>query len=163
MKNATLYANFSGTWAANETNQTTLTSGQPALINVTSIPKGSYVWNVFVCDNAATPNCDFATANNTLNINSVGTLNVDISLPTNNTNIFQNDIEHSSYIFDFRCSHPHSTTLLVLIDSIGDVSQKMAKARGVDIFIDHTIKGQDIIDIINSSIEKLRSEREGMQ
>ena len=48
--NATLYANFSGDFIAEEGNQTALTSGVQAKINVTDLDEGSYIWNVLVCD-----------------------------------------------------------------------------------------------------------------
>ncbi|HDK42557.1 MAG TPA: hypothetical protein ENG87_04205, partial [Candidatus Pacearchaeota archaeon] len=84
LKNATLYSNFSGIWLANETNQTALISGQFVLINVSNIPEGSFIWNVYVCDNAATPNCGFASANYSLTVDrTVPTLS--LVAPSNNT------------------------------------------------------------------------------
>jgi len=66
IKNATLYANFSGVFKANETNQTILISGDDALINVTVGIEGYFVWNVLVCDNMS--KCGFATNNFTLTV-----------------------------------------------------------------------------------------------
>ncbi|NQU98226.1 hypothetical protein HQ533_02060 [Candidatus Woesearchaeota archaeon] len=73
--NATLYTNFSGTWGPNESITAGLVSGVPFLINVTDAPEGGFVWNVLVCDDAASPNCAF---NNTANF----TLTVDRTAPT---------------------------------------------------------------------------------
>ncbi|MBW2974882.1 DNRLRE domain-containing protein, partial [Candidatus Woesearchaeota archaeon] len=70
IKNATLYANFSGSWEANRTNYTTITSGQPSVINVSGAPDGSFVWNVYACDAAATSNCGFSSSNYSLTIDT---------------------------------------------------------------------------------------------
>ncbi|MFH1849767.1 MAG: hypothetical protein ABH879_06290, partial [archaeon] len=66
--NATLWANFSGIWAKNETNQSAVSSGATTFINVTGIADGRYVWNVYVCDRALSPNCGFATSNKTITV-----------------------------------------------------------------------------------------------
>jgi len=73
--NATLYANFSGTWEANESILSGLVSGQSALINVTDAPEGRFIWNVLVCDDAPALNCGFNTTGNF-------TLTVDRTPPT---------------------------------------------------------------------------------
>ena len=84
IKNATLWANFSGTWRANSSNQTTLTSGTSALINVTNVPEGYFVWNVYVCDNATTPNCGFNESNFTIRVDRSGPV-ISFNSPANNT------------------------------------------------------------------------------
>ena len=68
LKNATLYANFSGAWAANATNTTNLVIDQLTTINATGVQDGYYIWNILVCDNASSPgpNCGFATSNRTI-------------------------------------------------------------------------------------------------
>jgi|GEM_PF-3542028 len=62
--NATLYSNFSGSWAANNSNSTVVLNASKNGINV-SVPAGSFVWNVRVCDVAG--NCSFASSNFTFN------------------------------------------------------------------------------------------------
>ena len=37
-------------------------------INVTDVPEGYFIWNIYVCDNASTPNCGFNNTNYTLTI-----------------------------------------------------------------------------------------------
>ena len=55
--NATLYSNFTGAWAANETNTTIITNATQAFIYVNgSVAEGYYLWNVEVCDDE---NCTF--------------------------------------------------------------------------------------------------------
>ncbi|MBN1156329.1 hypothetical protein JXA85_01840, partial [Candidatus Woesearchaeota archaeon] len=71
IRNATVWANISGSWISNETNRTSLISGQPALINTTGIEDGNYMWSVYVCDDAPTPNCAFASSNYTLTVDTI--------------------------------------------------------------------------------------------
>lgn len=68
LKNATLYANFSGTWLSNATNTTNLVQDQLTTINATGVQEGYYIWNILVCDNASYPgpNCGFASTNRTI-------------------------------------------------------------------------------------------------
>ncbi|MEK6967679.1 MAG: Ig-like domain-containing protein, partial [Nanoarchaeota archaeon] len=66
LSNATLYANFSGNFDAN---QTILVIGNAynGSINVTNLPEARYIWNTLACDNVTPdPNCGFRSANFTL-------------------------------------------------------------------------------------------------
>ncbi|MBW2975233.1 hypothetical protein KY366_05940, partial [Candidatus Woesearchaeota archaeon] len=90
MMNATIWANFSGSWLVNESNKTSLSSGQPAIISITGIEDGSYIWNVYACDDAVTPNCGFAGSNHTLTVDIMGP-SVTLDSPRDN---YTNDDSH---------------------------------------------------------------------
>ncbi len=62
--NMTLYANFSGSWAANVTNSSPVNN---TLTNLTAagIPQGRYIWNVYSCSSGG---CAFATSNRTVTV-----------------------------------------------------------------------------------------------
>ncbi len=67
LKNATLYANFSGVFLPNQTNGTApLLNATYNYINLSGLADGLFEWNVRVCDAPVTnsPNCAFAPANN---------------------------------------------------------------------------------------------------
>ena len=70
LKNSTLYGNWSGGWHANETQ---LVSGT-SILNSTNftviIADGTYIWNCYVCDNAAAGNCAFNNTNWTFTIDT---------------------------------------------------------------------------------------------
>jgi hypothetical protein len=74
LANFTLYTNFSGTFDANQTNQSDVTSGDSFIWSVVNIPEGAYVWN--------------ALATNTLNRSSFSlsnsTIIIDITFPKPN-------------------------------------------------------------------------------
>lgn len=83
LSNATLYGNFTGSWLANETNQSTLANGSTNTITLPLSP-GNYSWNVEVCD--ITGQCSFASANYTLEITLTPTPpNVSLIMPVNST------------------------------------------------------------------------------
>lgn len=65
MKNCTLYGNFTGSWLANQTNQSALVNGGVnwIIINVTS---GVYLWNIYCFDN--TSQYDYYSPNWTVNV-----------------------------------------------------------------------------------------------
>lgn len=68
LANATLYSNFSGSWGANQSNQTALLNNTAAFINLTNVPEGYYVWNVRACDSQSNSTCAFNSSNRTLQI-----------------------------------------------------------------------------------------------
>ncbi len=70
LKNSTLYANFSGVFEANVSNQTLLISGDSYQLNVSAVPDGQYVWNVLVCDNVTAAHCGFAASNFTVTLDT---------------------------------------------------------------------------------------------
>jgi len=70
LANITLYGNFTGVWAANETKIVTGTSNSTTFSK--TLNDGTYIWNARSCDSLN--NCAFAPANYTLTI--------DTSLPT---------------------------------------------------------------------------------
>lgn len=64
--NITLYGNFSGTWGANATN-TTVLSSSPATHNmIIGLAPGTYTWNALVC--LQDSHCEFSSQNYTLQI-----------------------------------------------------------------------------------------------
>jgi hypothetical protein len=67
--NATLYANFTGTFAANSSN-TSLTNGSTNTVS-TNVSVGFYVWNVRACDTSNL--CAFAPANFSVTVVASGT------------------------------------------------------------------------------------------
>lgn len=67
---ATLWGNFTGSWAANSTNSTLLSNGSTNYL-YSNLSAGYYIWNVLACDNAA--NCSFALANFSLRVVASGT------------------------------------------------------------------------------------------
>ncbi|MDH3324596.1 MAG: hypothetical protein OEL89_03085, partial [Candidatus Peregrinibacteria bacterium] len=77
-----LYADFNGTWFANETNQTVLSSGVWALINVTGIQEGNYVWGIYSCDGY--DNCGFGATNYSLTVDQTAPV-LEIIYPSNGT------------------------------------------------------------------------------
>lgn len=83
LRNATLWGNFSGTWAANQSNQTILISGQGSCINASSIIEGRYVWSIQVFDSSN--NSAFNSTNLTLTIDRTAPSRANISWPKNNT------------------------------------------------------------------------------
>ena len=83
--NATLWTNFTGDWAANNTNASAITNNSVNTITVNGISEGQFVWNVLVCDNETTPLCSFAVANYSLGIDTTPP-NVRIDAPANYSN-----------------------------------------------------------------------------
>lgn len=83
--NATLYSNFSGTWSANNTNTSALINGSAGTnpINVSGIPQGYFIWNVYACD---TDNCSFALNNFTLVVDLTNPLPAILVSPANASN-----------------------------------------------------------------------------
>lgn len=82
--NATVYANFSGSWAANETS-TSITNGTTNTISVVvgSLADGLYIWNVRVCDSY--DNCSFNTTTNyTFYLDRTGPV-VNLTKPANDS------------------------------------------------------------------------------
>jgi predicted secreted protein len=61
LKNATLYANFTGSWKLNASNSTALTNNSINTISV-DLPNGYYIWNIRVCDNLL--QCSFNSTTN---------------------------------------------------------------------------------------------------
>ncbi|MBI4438371.1 hypothetical protein HY640_00395 [Candidatus Woesearchaeota archaeon] len=74
IENATLWSNITGVWAANTTNQTDISSGVLATINMSGLSDGVYVWNVQACDRAFSPNCGFSVSNLTFVVDTVSPL-----------------------------------------------------------------------------------------
>lgn len=65
--NATLFGNFTGSWAANVSNSTAIVNDSDGDNYFTLfLPEGTYLWNVQVCDNQGF--CSFAPANFTLRL-----------------------------------------------------------------------------------------------
>ena len=79
LKNASLWYNGTGVWAANTTNTSALTNNQQATLNPTNLSEGIYAWNVQVCDLANITNCGFA-ANYTFVLDTTAP-NVSVILP----------------------------------------------------------------------------------
>ncbi|MFH0860509.1 MAG: C25 family cysteine peptidase [Candidatus Altiarchaeota archaeon] len=67
--NCSLYGNFTGSWALNQTD-TAITKNVQDTFNVFSLPNGRYIWNVGCYDNYS--NRGFATSNRTLIVGSSG-------------------------------------------------------------------------------------------
>ncbi len=86
LNSATLFSNFSGAWAANNSNTTNLANNTPFVISVTGIPQGYYVWNMQSCDNSS--NCGFASANRTLTVDTAAPSLPQIVTPTLANNSF---------------------------------------------------------------------------
>ncbi|MBI2133958.1 hypothetical protein HYU11_04720 [Candidatus Woesearchaeota archaeon] len=70
IENATIWTNMTGIWEANTTNQTNVSSGTMATINLTIPSDGDYIWNVEACDRAPIPNCGFTSINYTFTIDT---------------------------------------------------------------------------------------------
>jgi len=109
LKNATLFANFSGQFIANQSNQTGLTSGtQAAIFANNTINEGFFIWNIFACDNAGTPNCGFANANFTLRVDRV---------PPAFSNIVKNISDYQFYPIQYNATWNDSNSLFGYIFS----------------------------------------------
>ncbi len=107
LKNATLWANFSGTWQENETNQTGLINGASNFINVSWLAEGQYIWNVLAYDTSG--NSNFSVSNFTLIIDRTPpAIEFIAPTPVNNSNQTGSaaiiNVTHSEY-------HPDSITL----------------------------------------------------
>lgn len=73
--NVTIYTNRTGSWVANKTNSSVLTSGSSTAITVAGIPDSVFGWTALACDNVG--NCAFSATN--------FTYEVDTTAPTNET------------------------------------------------------------------------------
>ena len=81
MANCSLYGNFTGIFAIDQTNSTSIASGQPN--NFTkSLSDGTYIWNIGCVDKAS--NNAFAPANYTLYVDTTPP-SIYLGSPTNNT------------------------------------------------------------------------------
>jgi len=69
MQNCTLYGNFTGTWAANSTNQTVLVNQDVNGINISVEPNKAYIWNIYCYD--TTSQYDLAEANWTILVDTI--------------------------------------------------------------------------------------------
>ena len=67
IENVTLYGNWAGSWAANETNSSSGLNNTPVIFTKT-ITDGNYKWNCYACDNSS--NCAFAASNKTFTIDT---------------------------------------------------------------------------------------------
>ncbi|MBI4019089.1 MAG: hypothetical protein HY364_02450, partial [Candidatus Aenigmarchaeota archaeon] len=83
IKNATIYTNFTGTWAANNTNTTPVVNGGNSSINVPGVPDGYYIWNAYVCDNSTIGNCGFAGEDFVIIVDTSG-FTISFNSPTDN-------------------------------------------------------------------------------
>ncbi len=66
LSNVTLYTNFSGSWASNETNSSPVNNSAVALSE--NISDGNYIWNCQACDYVG--NCNFSLSNRTIRIDT---------------------------------------------------------------------------------------------
>lgn len=66
--NCSIWSNFSGTWASNNSNASAITNNSVNSITVSGIPSGYYVWNVNCTDNATTPLSNVSGGNYTLTV-----------------------------------------------------------------------------------------------
>ena len=102
--NCTLYGNFSGNWAANET-ITTVNNG--TVNNITISPaEGTYIWNVLCYDNASTPQSDWYDNNYTVTVDTTKPNQVKLNAPDNTTNTTNNWI-----LFNFTAIDNLASTL----------------------------------------------------
>lgn len=89
LANATLFGNFTGSWAGNASNTTAITGVAAANYTFFNVPinfTNGYVWNVKVCD-STTNACQFATVNSTF-VNNRSWIPIIFNAPTpvNNSN-----------------------------------------------------------------------------
>jgi len=84
LKNVTLYWNYSGSWAANETNTSLSGTSANVLFNLTSLSDGSYNWGVYIVDEVG--NTNWSSSNYTLYVNTDGTAFSSVT-PANGTDI----------------------------------------------------------------------------
>lgn len=116
--NATLWANFSGVWQANNTNGSLLINGsQNNNITVNGLSDGRYVWNVRVCD---ANGCNFAAGNRTLTIDTKSP-SITLTQPGNLTNISATNIVFLFTPTDSGLTGTANTTLYVFNVTSGQI------------------------------------------
>ncbi|MDO8339766.1 MAG: hypothetical protein Q7T16_03860, partial [Candidatus Burarchaeum sp.] len=94
--NASLWANFTGTFAFVAANQTAVAAG-PATNNITWFivqGNGTYIWNIQVCD--VRGDCAFNASNRLLHINKTGNLNIPVINWVNSSNVTPSVIYNNS-------------------------------------------------------------------
>jgi hypothetical protein len=84
-RNATLWGNFTGSWAMNSSNATSLANGTLNGINLTLNGEGNYVWNVILYDTSG--GSDQSTVNWTFTVDTVKPVLYDIT-PANSAFIY---------------------------------------------------------------------------
>lgn len=129
--NATLYGNFSGTFIRNQTNSSAVSISTNYSFDSINIGRGSYAWNVLVCDREG----DCAWADNfTLNINN--------SLPTLKT-----DISFTNY----SVGHMFNLTATFTdLDGASDiVSRSIDNTSGQCDYVSNSTSGNDITIVYN--------------
>ncbi len=67
-RNASLWTNYTGTWALTQANTSAVTNATTNTIVFSLMTPGRYAWNVRACDNATIPQCAFATSNRSVRI-----------------------------------------------------------------------------------------------
>jgi len=87
--NCTLYANFTGAWAANNTVYPTTNDSTQYNITI-SPPNGNFVWNVLCYDNSTNGNWSYYSSNFTLTVAEPGTLTAGLIYPTAAINVTRN-------------------------------------------------------------------------
>jgi hypothetical protein len=66
LANASIWTNASGSWAINKTN--TMTGNANSTLISVGLPQGTFLWTCYACDSYG---CSFASANRTINIDSI--------------------------------------------------------------------------------------------
>src|SRR3989344_6792327 len=77
--NTSIYGNWTGGWHRNQSASIVGTSNN-SNFTVSNILAGTYLWNIQACDNSS--NCDFATSNFTVTVNTAPVINSNITSPT---------------------------------------------------------------------------------
>ncbi|MBI2136574.1 hypothetical protein HYU06_05890 [Candidatus Woesearchaeota archaeon] len=79
----TVYGNWTGTWAANISNTSTVTNNTAYNFTPVNLPIGNYLWNVFGCDSS--DNCNYSNVNYTFTIvrSNLTLFNVTLEKPEN--------------------------------------------------------------------------------
>ncbi len=99
LKNSTLFGTWAGGWHANETQ---LVSGANVL-NSTNFTKtiidGTYLWNCYVCDDAAAGNCIFNSTNWTFTVDSIAPA-ISIVYPSNSSNTTNQNLDVNYTVSD---------------------------------------------------------------
>jgi len=94
LSNITLYWNYTGTWTANGTANTTLATNTTNFSR-TSMVDGDYIWNCKACDTS--DNCNFSTSNYTLTIDTTNpVINLDSPGDSNWSTTIQNTFRYTA-------------------------------------------------------------------
>ncbi|MEM5855714.1 MAG: NosD domain-containing protein [Candidatus Aenigmatarchaeota archaeon] len=148
IKNCTLFGNFTGEWAANETNQTEIVEGENG-IYLENLEDGAYEWNVY-CFNETEEVYEYAENNRTVIIDAVspfylfGCSDLD---EDGATYYLDNDIESSALI----CMNISAKN--VILDCQGHTIKGNASASfGIGIYINRTSQESTNITVKNCTV-----------